>query len=425
MQILALMGVFLVLILLNIPVAFTLLIISVIYILYNGIPLVVISHVLTSSTDSFILTAIPLFILAANFMQRGEITHRIIAFCKDLVGHVRGGLAHVNVMASMIFSGMSGSALADAGGLGIVEVQMMREGGYDDEFTAAITAASSTIGPIIPPSIPLILYGALSRESVGKLFLGGAIPGILVGLGLMIQAYILARRRDYPVSPRASLKDVLFHFGRVFFPLLTPVIILGGIAAGTFTPTEAASVAAIYAFVLGKYVYRIMTWKDVFKALLDTAILTGVVVFIMAMAALWSWMITNEEVANVAVAFLTSFSKDPLVMIFMLNAILLLLGMFIEPLAIMIMVLPVLLPILQAYNISTLHYGVVMTLALMIGLVTPPFGECLFLLSALTNVPVSRVARATAPYLIAMLSVLFLITYVPQLVLWLPGVIMP
>lgn len=425
MLILTLMGIFLVLIFFNIPVAFTLLIVSTIYIFANNIPLVVISHVLTASTDSFILTAIPLFILAANLMQKGEITDRIIVFCKDLVGHVRGGLAHVNVMASMIFSGMSGSALADAGGLGIVEVQMMREGGYDDEFTAAITAASSTIGPIIPPSIPLILYGALARESVGKLFLGGAVPGILVGLALMLQAYLIARKHNYPTSPRATFKDVVRHSVRVFLPLMTPVIILGGIIIGIFTPTEAASVAAIYAFILGKFVYRILSWKDTFKALLETAILTGVVVFIMAMAGLWSWMITNEGIANTTVDFLTSVSNNPAIMLFMLIVILLTLGMFIEPLAIMIMVLPVLLPILQAYNISTLHFGVVMTLALMIGLVTPPFGECLFLLSAITGVPVSRVARATAPYLIGMLTVLFLITYIPGLVLWLPGLLMP
>lgn len=425
MQILWLMVLFLFLILINIPVAFTLLIISSIYIFLNDIPFVVISHVLTSSTDSFILTAIPLFILAANFMQRGEISGRIIVFCKDLVGHIRGGLAHVNVLASMIFSGMSGSALADAGGLGIVEVQMMREGGYDDEFTAAITAASSTIGPIVPPSIPLILYGALARESVGKLFLGGAIPGLLVGVGLMIQAYILAKKRDYPVSPRAGFKQIVFHFGKVFLPLMTPVIILGGIGIGFFTPTEAAAVAALYAFILGKFIYRQMSWTDVGKALLETAILTGVVVFIMAMAALWSWMITNENVANMVVEFLTSLSQNPYIMLLMLNIILLALGMFIEPLAVMIMVLPVILPILDAYQISTLHYGVVMTMVLMIGLITPPFGECLFLMSAITNVPVSRVAKATAPYLIAMLTVLFLITYIPGLVLWLPNLLMP
>ena len=425
MQILLLMCLFLILILINIPVAFTLLIISCIYILLNDLPLVVVSHILTSSTDSFILTAIPLFILAANFMQRGDITDRIIAFCKDLVGHLSGGLAHVNVLASMIFSGMSGSALADAGGLGIVEVQMMRDGGYDDEFTAAITAASSTIGPIVPPSIPLILYGALARESVGKLFLGGAIPGILVGVGLMIQAYILAKKRNYPISPRAGFKQVVYHCGKVFFPMLTPVIILGGIAIGYFTPTEAAAVAAIYAFILGKFVYRVMTWTDVLKALLDTAILTGVVVFIMAMAGLWSWMITNEEIAKMAVDFLTSVSENPYIMLFMLNIILLGLGMFIEPLAIMIMVIPVLLPILHAYHISSLHYGVVMTLALMIGLITPPFGECLFLLSAITGIPVSRVAKATAPYLVCMLAVLFIITYIPGIVLWLPNLLMP
>jgi tripartite ATP-independent transporter DctM subunit len=424
MLILVLTCVFIVLLAFNIPVCFTLLVVSTIYIFIADVPLTVLSHVLTSATDSFILTAIPLFILAANFMQRGEITKRIIDFSKDLVGHLPGGLAHVNVVASMIFSGMSGSALADAGGLGIVEVQMMREGGYDDEFTAAITAASSTIGPIVPPSIPLVLYGALARESVGKLFLGGAIPGILVGLALMIQAYFLSKRRNYPISPRPPLKEILFHFTKVFWPLLTPIIILGGIVIGFFTPTEAAAMAALYALVLGKFFYRIMSWKDVLHAIVDTAILTGVVVFIMAMAALWSWMITNEEIATMAVNFLTSLSKNPLVLLFLMNVILLFMGMLIEPLAIMIMVLPVILPILEAYGISILHYGVVMTVCLMIGLVTPPFGECLFLLSAITGLPVGKVTKSTAPYLLGMLTILFLITYIPSLVLWLPELLM-
>lgn len=424
MLILSLTAVFIVLLLFNIPVCFSLLVISTIYIIISDVPLTVLTHVLTSATDSFILTAIPLFILAANFMQRGEITKRIIDFSKDLVGHLPGGLAHVNVVASMIFSGMSGSALADAGGLGIVEVEMMRKGGYDDEFTAAITAASSTIGPVIPPSIPLVLYGALARESVGKLFLGGAIPGILVGCALMIQAYFLSKKRNYPVSPRASFRQIVYHFTKVFFPLWTPVIILGGIVIGFFTPTEAAAIAALYALIMGKFMYRIMSWKDVAKAIIDTAILTGVVVFIMAMAALWSWMITNEEIATYAVNTLTSVSKNPLVMLLLLNVILLLLGTLIEPLAIMIMVLPVLLPVLNAYGISILHYGVVMTLCLMIGLVTPPFGECLFILSALTGLPVSKVARATSPYLAGMITVLILITYIPSLVLWLPELLM-
>lgn len=424
MLILSLTAVFIVLLLFNIPVCFSLLVISTIYIIISDVPLTVLTHVLTSATDSFILTAIPLFILAANFMQRGEITKRIIDFSKDLVGHLPGGLAHVNVVASMIFSGMSGSALADAGGLGIVEVEMMRKGGYDDEFTAAITAASSTIGPVIPPSIPLVLYGALARESVGKLFLGGAIPGILVGCALMMQAYFLSKKRNYPVSPRASFRQIVYHFTKVFFPLWTPVIILGGIVIGFFTPTEAAAIAALYALIMGKFMYRIMSWKDVAKAIIDTAILTGVVVFIMAMAALWSWMITNEEIATYAVNTLTSVSKNPLVMLLLLNVILLLLGTLIEPLAIMIMVLPVLLPVLNAYGISILHYGVVMTLCLMIGLVTPPFGECLFILSAITGLPVSKVARATSPYLAGMITVLILITYIPSLVLWLPGLLM-
>lgn len=424
MQILALFGLFLILIFFNIPVAFVLLIISAIYVLLNGIPLLVISHVLTSSMDSFVLTAIPLFILTANLMDQASVTDRIIDFCKDLVGHLPGGLAHVNVIASCIFAGMSGSALADAGGLGIVEVKMMREGGYDDDFTCAITAASSIIGPIIPPSIPLVVYGAIARESIGKLFLGGAIPGILIAIALMIQAYLYARKRNLPVAKRATLKQITLHTVRVFLPGMTPVIILGGITVGFFTPTEAAAMAALYAFILGKFVYRELSWKKCWKAFLATATLTGVVVFIMGTAALWSWMITNEGITRDLVSFLTSITDNPNVMLILIVVLLLVLGCFIEPLAIMLMVLPVILPILETYKIGLVHFGVVMTLALMIGLLTPPFGECLFLLSAITGVPVARVARAVAPYLIGIGIVLLLIMFIPGLVTWLPELLM-
>jgi tripartite ATP-independent transporter DctM subunit len=397
--------------------------ISSIYIFLNDIPWLVISHVLTSSTDSFVLTAIPLFILTAALMEQGEVTDRIIDFCKDLVGHLPGGLAHVNIVTSVIFAGMSGSALADAGGPGMVEVRMMREGGYDDDFTVAITAASALIGPIIPPSIPMVVYGAISRESVGKLFLGGFIPGVLIAIALMIQAHLYAKKRNYPTSKRPPLKQVAYHFYKVFLALLTPVIILGGIATGFFTPTEAAAVAAVYAMVLGFFVYRALTWQRCLKTLLATAMLTGVIVFIMAMAALWSWMLTNENITGLLIEYLTSLTSSPAVMLFLIVLSLLILGCFIEPLAIMIMVLPVFLPILQAYGIGLLHFGVVMTLALMIGLLTPPFGELLFILTAITGVPVGRVAWATAPYLIGIGAVLFLIMYVPSLVTWLPGIL--
>ena len=397
--------------------------ISSIYIFLNDIPWLVISHVLTSSTDSFVLTAIPLFILTAALMEQGEVTDRIIDFCKDLVGHLPGGLAHVNIVTSVIFAGMSGSALADAGGPGMVEVRMMREGGYDDDFTVAITAASALIGPIIPPSIPMVVYGAISRESVGKLFLGGFIPGVLIAIALMIQAHFYAKKRNYPTSKRPPLKQIAYHFYKVFLALLTPVIILGGIATGFFTPTEAAAVAAVYALVLGFFVYKALTWKKCWKTLLATAMLTGVIVFIMGMAALWSWMLTNENVTGILIGYLTSLTSSPAVMLFLIVLSLLILGCFIEPLAIMIMVLPVFLPILQTYGIGLLHFGVVMTLALMIGLLTPPFGELLFILTAITGVPVGRVARATAPYLLGIGAVLFLIMYIPSLVTWLPGVL--
>jgi len=420
MLMVTLLGIFILLLIINIPVCFVLLVISCIYVFVKNIPIVVLSHVLTTTTDSFIITAIPLFILAANFMQRGTITERILTFSKALVGHLRGGLAHVNVITSMIFAGMSGSALADAGGLGLVELEMMEKGGYDIEFSAAITAASSTIGPIIPPSIPLVLYAAIARESVGKLFLGGAIPGILIGIILMIQNYFFCRKKNYPVSEWVGFKKLFKAFVRTFPPLLTPVIIIGGIMTGIFTPTEAAAIACLYAFILGKVVYKAMSWKDFYLALSDTVILSAVVIFVMAMAGLWSWMVTHEGIARIIVDLLKSFTESPIILLFVLNIILLLMGMIMEPLAIMMMVLPLLLPVIKAYGISTIHYGVVMTIALMIGLVTPPFGECLFILSSITKLSVGRISKSVFPYIFGLLIALFLVTYIPALVLWLP-----
>jgi len=420
MLMISLVAVFILLLVINIPVCFVLLIISCIYVFVKNIPIVVLSHVLTTTTDSFIITAIPLFILAANFMQRGTVTERILTFSKALVGHLIGGLAHVNVITSMIFAGMSGSALADAGGLGLVELEMMEKGGYDLEFSAAITAASSTIGPIIPPSIPLVLYAAIARESVGKLFLGGAIPGLVIGIILMVQNYFFCRRKNYPLSKWVGFKELFRTLIRAFPPLLTPVIIIGGIMTGFFTPTEAAAIASLYAFILGKWIYKAMSWKDVYLALSDTVILSAVVVFIMAMAGLWSWMVTHEGIARIIVGLLMSFTEEPLILLFVLNILLLLMGMVMEPLAIMMMVLPLLLPVLKAYGISVIHYGVVMTIALMIGLVTPPFGECLFILSSITKLSVERIAKSTFPYIFGLLIALFLVTYIPSLVLWLP-----
>jgi len=413
-------AVFILLLIINMPVCFVLLIISCIYVFVKNIPIVVLSHVLTTATDSFIITSVPLFILAANFMQRGGITEKILTFAKALVGHLTGGLAHVSIITSMVFAGMSGSALAEAGGLGLIEVEMMEKGGYDIEFSAAITAAASTIGPIIPPSIPLVLYGAIARESIGKLFLGGAVPGLLIGIILMIQSYFFCRKKKYPISIRVDFKEAFRAFIRVLPPLFTPIIILGGIMTGIFTPTEAAAIACLYAFILSKFVYKTMSWKNFYLALSDTVILSAVVLFIMAMAGLWSWMVTSEGIARGITDFLASSIENPLILLLILNILILFLGMLMEPLAIMMMLLPILLPLIKAYGISPIHYGVVMTMGLMIGLITPPFGECLFILSSITKLPVGRIAKSTFPYVLGLMVALFLVTYIPSLALWLP-----
>ncbi|MBE3128192.1 MAG: TRAP transporter large permease [Actinobacteria bacterium] len=424
MLIIALGAVFILLLIINMPVCFVLLIISCIYVFVKNIPIVVLSHVLTTATDSFIIASIPLFILAANIMQRGGITERILFFSKALVGHLTGGLAHVNVISNMIFAGMSGSALADAGGLGLVEIEMMEKGGYNIEFSAAITAAASTIGPIIPPSIPLVLYGAIANESIGKLFLGGAVPGVLIGIILMIQSYFFCRKKKYPISKWLGFKEVFRTFIRALPALFTPIIIIGGIMTGIFTPTESAAIACLYAFILDKFIYKKMSWKDFYLALSDTVILSAVVLFIMAMAGLWSWMLTNENIARVITDLLVSTTKNPLILLLILNILILFLGMVMEPLAIMMMLLPILLPLIKAYGISTIHYGVVMTMGLMIGLLTPPFGECLFILSSITKLPVGRIAKSVFPYVLGLIAALFLVTYIPSLALWLPELLM-
>lgn len=424
MFVLILTVLFLVLLFLNVPVSFSLIVVSTIYVIVRGLPLTVIAHLLAASVDSFPLLAMPLFLIAANLMQYGGITDRLLRMCQRLVGHVPGGMGHVNILASVIFAGMSGSAIADAGGLGTVELDMMEKAGYDKDFSAAITAASSTIGPIIPPSIPMVVYGVMATESVGKLFVGGIIPGLMMAASLGIWVYYYSRIRDFPVTKRASFKEMALGVAEGILPMMTPVIIVGGILLGIFTPTEAATVASIYAIILGLCIYRELSPKDVVVSIYRGAITAGLTALVVAAAGVWGWMLTREGVIKVAVEWLSGLTSSKALILLILDAVLLVLGCFLEPLAIMVLTLPVILPVLDAYGISRLHYGVVMVLILMIGLITPPFGECLFITSSIAKLPVARVIKATLPFVIPLLVVALILTYVPGLVTWLPSVIM-
>lgn len=377
-----------------------------------------------SATTSFPLLAIPFFILAGNLMNVGGTTERIFRFAHALVGHVRGGLAHVNVVGSMVFAGMSGSALADAMGLGSIEIKAMTKAGYDRPFSAAVSAASATIGPVIPPSVPLVLYGSMTGVSVGALFLGGVVPGLLMGVAMMVTIVIIARRRNYPSEPRATARETAQALFGGLAAMVTPGIIMGGILFGWFTPTEASVVACVYALFLGAVVHREMRVADLGQVLLDSAHQTAQVMFIVAAAGLFGWVLIYLRVPDAVVSFLTSISTNKWVVLVLINLILLFLGCFMEGIAIMLLTVPILMPVIVKLGIDPVHFGVVMTLNLMIGLLTPPVGMVLYAMSSVGKVPVVALSRELKPFLLAIVAVLVLITFVPGFVTWLPDAVL-
>ncbi len=377
-----------------------------------------------ASTTAFTLLAIPFFILAGNLMNTGGTTERIFRFAHALVGHFRGGLGQVNVLGSMVFSGMSGSALADAMGLGAIEVKAMVKAGYEPRFAAAVSAASATIGPVIPPSIPLVIYGSMTGVSVGALFMGGVVPGVLMGLSMMVVVYILAVRRNYPSERRASFREIVRALLDGLAAIVTPAIMMGGILGGFFTPTEASVVACLYALFLGMVVYREMRWADLPAIMLDTVRQTAQVMFIVASAGLFGWVLIYLRAPDALIGLLTGLSATPLVALAIINVILLVLGCFMEGIAIMLLTIPIFAPILAKLGIDPLHFGVVMTLNLMVGMLTPPVGMVLYAMSSISKVPVFELARELTPFMIAILAVLVFITVVPSSVTLLPRLVL-
>jgi len=378
-----------------------------------------------SATTGFTLLAIPFFILAGNLMNTGGITRRVFAFALALVGHLRGGLGHVNVVSSMIFSGMSGAAVADAAGLGLVEMEAMTKNGYPKDFSAAITAASSTIGPVVPPSIPFVIYGSITGVSIGKLFLAGFIPGALMGLAMMVGVYFVSKRRDFPMRERASIRFLLLTFKEAVLALFMPVIIIGGILGGLFTPTEAAVVASIYALIIGGFVYREITLADL-PTILWTSIEQSVkVLFIISAAGFFGWMMVHQSIPEQVITGLTEFTSSRVTLLLVVIAVLIVLGCFLEGIAVLVITIPVFMPLIAQYGIDPVQFGVIMTLCSMLGLLTPPVGMSLYAVSSISGVPVGRLSVELSPYLLGIFMVLLLISFVPEISLWLPNLLLP
>ena len=410
--------------LVGMPVALALAGASLLWVFLTGkVPDLVVVHRMVNGVDSFPLLAIPFFILAGSLMNAVGITNRIFAFATACVGWMHGGLGHVNIGASVIFAGMSGAAVADAGGLGTIEIKAMRDAGYDADFSVGVTAASSTIGPIIPPSLPMVVYGVMASASVGQLFAAGFVPGLLMAVALMLMVAWFAHRRNYPRDATFSVGVLFRAFQGAFLSLMTPIIIVGGILTGAFTPTEAATAAVIYALFLGLVVYRTLTWSRLLKVSMETIETTAIILLIVAGASIFAWILTSNRVTEHFVALISDVTTNKFLVLLLLNVILFVVGFFMETVAAITILVPVLLPIAMKVGVDPVHFGVIMVLNLMIGLLTPPVGMVLYVLSRVSGVSFEECTKATLPFLIPLVAVLLLITYVPEFSMWLPTLI--
>lgn len=394
------------------------------FLVISGIPTIVVPQKIAMAANSFPLLAAPLFILMGNLMNASGISVRIFEFAKAVVGWMRGGLCQANILGSVIFAGMSGSAVADAAGLGTVEIEMMKREGYDAETAGAITAASATIGPIIPPSLPMIVYGVAAETSIGALFIAGIIPGLLMAVALMVMVRHLAIKRNLPSHPFEGGRALWIAFKRAFWALMAPVVLFGGLFSGIFTPTEAAAVAVVYALVLGLFVYRDFKVSDMPRLIVDTVETTGVVMALVMSASLLGYCISLSRLPQEFGAWLTGLTTSPLLYLLIVNVLLLVVGCFMEALAAMLVLIPILVPVALKLGIDPVHFGLVFVLNLMIGTITPPVGVVLYVTAKVANVPFERMARAILPYLIPLFAVLALITIWPDVTTVLPRLLL-
>lgn len=408
--------------LLGLPVGHSMIAGSILYLCIAGLDMgTAAEQLLNGMYSSFILLAIPLFILAAEFMNSGSIMDRLLSFCNALVGRWRGGLAHVNVVQSIIFAGMSGSALADAASSGkLMQILMTKDGKYPASFAAALTAVSSVIGPIIPPSIPMVLYALIADTSIGYLFLGGFIPGLLIGVVQMGWIAYTAKRRNFPVEKPVPLRELPRVTWEAFPALMMPVILFGCLYSGITTPTEAAAAAAAYALLASAFIYRSVTWRGIYASLMSSARITVSIGMLIAGALVFNYVVTAENIPKTLSAILAAYKLSPVAFLIFANVVLLVLGCFLEGTTILLVFVPVLLPTARALGIDPVHFGVVAVVNIMIGLITPPYGLLLFLMMKIADVTLKDLVREVMPFLVVMIGALALITFMPGLVLWLP-----
>lgn len=414
------LSLFIVLLFMGVPVFFILTATTLTYFIANNIPLLTIIQRMFVGLDQFAIMAVPMFILTGNLMSKGGILNRIIDFAKALVGHLRGGLAHVNVVASMFFAGITGAATADVSALGPMEIEMMEKGGYKKDFATAVTISSSIIGPIIPPSLPLVIYGVVSSTSIGALFMAGILPGVFMGVSLMILIYFMTFKLKVAPQKRATIRELVRAFIKSLGALLLPLIILVGIYSGIFTPTEAAAIAALYAFLMGMFVYKELKWSDMPSILLKSAIITAASLSILAISNVLSFIFSIELVAVRVSHFLLSLTENKIILILLINIGLLMLGCVMETLAAIIITAPIFLPILVQLGMSPIQFGVIISINLTLGLLTPPVGMNLFIASSITGLKFEKIAVATFPFLLVLILCVLVVSFWPELSLFLP-----
>jgi tripartite ATP-independent transporter DctM subunit len=413
--------VFILIFFLRMPIAFGMLASAACYLLVKGADLsLVVNQVMNTYYTNYVIIAVPLFIFTANVMNTGKITDMIFKFAGGLTGRMRGALGHVNIIASLIFSGMTGSAIADAAGLGKIEIEAMKDDGYDPEFSCAITAASATIGPIFPPSIPLVIYAMLSSTSVGALFMGGMVPAVLLSLFLMIYVAIVAKKRNYPRGEKVVWKTFLAFTVRAIPALLTPIILLVGIYTGVTTPTEAGAIAGLYAMIISIFAYRAMGFKDLMNVIRNTIKDVGATSIMIGAAAIISYIVAREQLAANIGNWILGFTANKYTFLFLVNIVILILGMFMDTSTIQLVFVPIMIPVATALGIDMVHFGLVVTFNMMVGLSTPPFGMLLFITSGISGTPLKGVMKEILWPLTVMLIVLVIITYFPEVTLFLP-----